>query len=84
MYYVSGPPSTVTVDGSKTQARLQKLIPGMEYIVNIIATKGFEESEPLSGSLITGVLSFAFCLSELMFTYGIVSYLKTHGLCPGR
>ncbi|XP_058528431.1 tenascin isoform X1 [Ochotona princeps] len=50
-----GPPSTVTVDGSKTQARLQKLIPGMEYIVNIIATKGFEESEPLSGSLITAL-----------------------------
>ncbi|XP_051711738.2 tenascin isoform X3 [Oryctolagus cuniculus] len=50
-----GPPATVTVDGTETQTRLVKLIPGMEYIVNIIATKGFEESEPLSGSLITAL-----------------------------
>nr|XP_051711738.1 tenascin isoform X4 [Oryctolagus cuniculus] len=50
-----GPPTTVTVDGTETQTRLVKLIPGMEYIVNIIATKGFEESEPLSGSLITAL-----------------------------
>ncbi|KAM6170464.1 tenascin isoform 5-T5 [Rhynchocyon petersi] len=52
---VGGPPSAVTVDGSQTQTRLVKLIPGMEYLVSIIATKGFEESEPVSGSLTTAL-----------------------------
>lgn len=31
-----------------------KLIPGVEYVVNITSVKGFEESEPVSGSLKTG------------------------------
>ncbi|XP_078231400.1 tenascin isoform X17 [Callithrix jacchus] len=48
-----GKPSMVTVDGTKTQTRLVKLIPGVEYLVNIIAMKGFEESEPVSGSFTT-------------------------------
>ncbi|XP_074251338.1 tenascin isoform X16 [Saimiri boliviensis] len=50
-----GKPSMVTVDGTKTQTRLVKLIPGVEYLVNIIATKGFEESEPVSGSFTTAL-----------------------------
>uniref|UniRef100_A0A2K5CUN1 Tenascin C n=1 Tax=Aotus nancymaae TaxID=37293 RepID=A0A2K5CUN1_AOTNA len=50
-----GKPSMVTVDGTKTQTRLVKLIPGVEYLVNIIAMKGFEESEPVSGSFTTAL-----------------------------
>ncbi|XP_033093549.1 tenascin isoform X5 [Trachypithecus francoisi] len=50
-----GTPSMVTVDGTKTQTRLVKLIPGVEYLVNIIAMKGFEESEPVSGSFTTAL-----------------------------
>ena len=45
----------VTVDGTKTQTRLAKLLPGAEYLVSVIAMKGFEESEPVSGSFSTGV-----------------------------
>uniref|UniRef100_A0A2K6DI85 Tenascin n=1 Tax=Macaca nemestrina TaxID=9545 RepID=A0A2K6DI85_MACNE len=48
-------PSMVTVDGTKTQTRLVKLVPGVEYLVNIIAMKGFEESEPVSGSFTTAL-----------------------------
>lgn len=50
-----GTPSVVTVDGSKSRTRLLKLIPGVEYTVSIISVKGFEESEPVSGTLTTGM-----------------------------
>ncbi|XP_049751081.1 tenascin isoform X4 [Elephas maximus indicus] len=50
-----GTPSVVTVDGTQTQTRLVKLIPGVEYLVNVIAMKGFEESDPISGSLTTAL-----------------------------
>ncbi|XP_008584652.1 PREDICTED: tenascin, partial [Galeopterus variegatus] len=50
-----GTPSMVTVDGTKTQTRLVKLTPGVEYLVSVIAMKGFEESEPISGSLTTAL-----------------------------
>ncbi|XP_032992911.1 tenascin isoform X3 [Lacerta agilis] len=50
-----GPPNYVTVDGSKSRTKLVKLIPGVEYIVSIISVKGFEESEPVSGSLTTAL-----------------------------
>uniref|UniRef100_A0A2K6F456 Tenascin n=1 Tax=Propithecus coquereli TaxID=379532 RepID=A0A2K6F456_PROCO len=50
-----GTPSAVTVDGTKTQTRLVKLVPGVEYFVNVIAMKGFEESEPVSGLLTTAL-----------------------------
>ncbi|XP_037653899.1 tenascin isoform X2 [Choloepus didactylus] len=50
-----GTPSVVTVDGTRTQAKLVQLIPGVEYLVSVIATKGFEESEPVSGSLTTAL-----------------------------
>ncbi|XP_010637745.1 tenascin isoform X1 [Fukomys damarensis] len=50
-----GMPSMVTVDGTMTEARLQQLIPGVEYLVSVIAMKGFEESEPVSGSLTTAL-----------------------------
>lgn len=46
----------VTVDGNKTQTKLMALLPGAEYLVSIIAMKGFEESEPVSGTFTTGVL----------------------------
>lgn len=52
-----GAPSMVTVDGTDTETRLVKLTPGVEYHVSIIAMKGFEESDPVSGSLTTGVCS---------------------------
>uniref|UniRef100_A0A667IAY0 Tenascin n=1 Tax=Lynx canadensis TaxID=61383 RepID=A0A667IAY0_LYNCA len=50
-----GTPSVVTVDGTKTQTRLAKLLPGAEYLVSVIAVKGFEESEPVSGSFTTAL-----------------------------
>ncbi|XP_077904192.1 tenascin isoform X6 [Ictidomys tridecemlineatus] len=50
-----GTPSMVTVDGTQTQTRLVKLIPGVEYLVSIVSMKGFEESEPVSGSLTTAL-----------------------------
>ncbi|XP_058550359.1 tenascin isoform X4 [Neofelis nebulosa] len=50
-----GTPSVVTVDGTKTQTRLAKLLPGAEYLVSVIAMKGFEESEPVSGSFTTAL-----------------------------
>lgn len=52
---VPGTPSAVTVDGTKTQTRLLRLLPGADYLVSVIALKGFEESEPVSGTLTTGV-----------------------------
>uniref|UniRef100_A0A8D2DUI3 Tenascin n=1 Tax=Sciurus vulgaris TaxID=55149 RepID=A0A8D2DUI3_SCIVU len=50
-----GAPSMVTVDGTQTETRLVKLIPGVEYLVSVISMKGFEESEPVSGSLTTAL-----------------------------
>ncbi|XP_076420475.1 tenascin isoform X7 [Peromyscus maniculatus bairdii] len=50
-----GAPSMVTVDGTDTETRLVKLTPGVEYHVSIIAMKGFEESDPVSGSLTTAL-----------------------------
>ncbi|XP_063000831.1 tenascin isoform X2 [Elgaria multicarinata webbii] len=50
-----GPPNAVTVDGSKSRTKLTRLIPGVEYVVSIISVKGFEESEPVSGSLTTAL-----------------------------
>ncbi|XP_045152574.1 tenascin isoform X1 [Echinops telfairi] len=52
---VGGTPSVVTVGGTQTGTHLVKLIPGMEYLVSVIAMKGFEESEPVSGSLTTAL-----------------------------
>ncbi|XP_036288688.1 tenascin isoform X2 [Pipistrellus kuhlii] len=50
-----GTPSTVTVDGTKTQTKLTTLLPGAEYLVSIVAMKGFEESEPISGTFTTAL-----------------------------
>ncbi|XP_040093621.1 tenascin isoform X10 [Oryx dammah] len=50
-----GTPSAVTVDGTKTQTRLLRLLPGADYLVSVIALKGFEESEPVSGTLTTAL-----------------------------
>ncbi|XP_021516255.2 tenascin isoform X2 [Meriones unguiculatus] len=50
-----GAPSMVMVDGTNTETRLVKLTPGVEYHVSIIAMKGFEESDPVSGSLTTAL-----------------------------
>lgn len=43
------------MDGTKTRTRLVRLLPGAEYLVSVVAMKGFEESEPVSGSFTTGV-----------------------------
>lgn len=45
----------MTVDGTKTQTRLLRLLPGADYLVSVIALKGFEESEPVSGTLTTAL-----------------------------
>ncbi|NXO63183.1 TENA protein, partial [Phainopepla nitens] len=50
-----GTPNVVTVDGSKTRTKLVKLVPGVDYNVSIISVKGFEESEPISGTLTTAL-----------------------------
>ncbi|KAM4761234.1 tenascin isoform 2-T3 [Cyanocitta cristata] len=50
-----GTPNVVTVDGSKTRTKLVKLVPGVDYNVSIISVKGFEESEPISGTLKTAL-----------------------------
>ncbi|XP_023579053.1 tenascin isoform X6 [Octodon degus] len=50
-----GMPSMVTVDGATTEARLVQLIPGVDYLVSVMAMKGFEESEPVSGSFTTAL-----------------------------
>ncbi|XP_058279140.1 tenascin isoform X1 [Hirundo rustica] len=50
-----GTPNVVTVEGSKTRTKLVKLIPGVDYNVSIISVKGFEESEPVSGTLKTAL-----------------------------
>ncbi|XP_067599635.1 tenascin isoform X3 [Pseudorca crassidens] len=50
-----GTPSVVTVAGTKTQIRLLRLLPGVEYLVSVTALKGFEESTPVSGMLTTAL-----------------------------
>ncbi|NXG50841.1 TENA protein, partial [Psilopogon haemacephalus] len=50
-----GAPNVVTVDGSKTRTKLVKLVPGVDYNVSIISLKGFEESEPISGTMKTAL-----------------------------
>ncbi|NXB75197.1 TENA protein, partial [Donacobius atricapilla] len=50
-----GTPNVVTVEGSKTKTKLVKLVPGVDYNVSIISVKGFEESEPVSGTLKTAL-----------------------------
>ncbi|NWS40678.1 TENA protein, partial [Probosciger aterrimus] len=50
-----GTPNIVTVDGSKTRTKLVKLVPGVDYNVSIVSVKGFEESEPISGTLKTAL-----------------------------
>lgn len=52
---MGGTPNVVTVDGSKTRTKLVKLVPGVDYNVSIISVKGFEESEPISGTLKTAL-----------------------------
>ncbi|XP_066112495.1 tenascin isoform X2 [Saccopteryx bilineata] len=50
-----GTPSAVTVGGTSTQTKLAGLFPGVEYLVSIVAMKGFEESEPVSGTFTTAL-----------------------------
>ncbi|XP_075295371.1 tenascin isoform X3 [Opisthocomus hoazin] len=50
-----GTANVVTVDGNKTRTKLVKLVPGVDYNVSIISVKGFEESEPVSGTLKTAL-----------------------------
>uniref|UniRef100_A0A8C7E7S6 Tenascin C n=1 Tax=Naja naja TaxID=35670 RepID=A0A8C7E7S6_NAJNA len=44
---------SLTVDGNQSRIKLVDLIPGIKYIINVVAIKGFEESDPVSGSLVT-------------------------------
>ncbi|XP_058015691.1 tenascin isoform X3 [Ahaetulla prasina] len=44
---------SLTVDGNRSRIKLVDLIPGVKYIVNVVAIKGFEESDPVSGFLLT-------------------------------
>ncbi|XP_061118377.1 tenascin-like isoform X1 [Conger conger] len=51
----SGVPILLAVDGSETQTGLSGLIPGMTYLVTVVAVRGLEESEPGAGSLTTAL-----------------------------
>lgn len=42
------------VDGRAQTQKLRGLIPGARYEVTVVSVRGFEESEPLTGFLITG------------------------------
>ncbi|XP_062873477.1 tenascin isoform X2 [Trichomycterus rosablanca] len=46
---------TNTVDGEESRAVLVNLIPGMTYLVTVVAVKGAEESEPASDQVTTGL-----------------------------
>lgn len=72
--HVPGTPSVVTVDGTKTQTRLVRLLPGAEYLVNVIAMKGFEESEPVSGSFATGAF-LTLCIIAHDSAAGKISFI---------
>ncbi|XP_072344357.1 tenascin isoform X10 [Scyliorhinus torazame] len=50
-----GASNTETVDGSKTRITLRKLIPATKYEIKVISVKGFEESEPISGTVDTAL-----------------------------
>ncbi|XP_048469310.1 tenascin [Rhincodon typus] len=50
-----GPSNTVTVDGRKTRTILKRLTPATEYEIKVIAVRGFEESEPVSGTVHTAL-----------------------------
>nr|XP_033771399.1 tenascin-X isoform X3 [Geotrypetes seraphini] len=48
-----GEPQSVNVDSGTTKTTLTGLIPGSRYEVSVMALRGFEESEPLTGFLTT-------------------------------
>ncbi|XP_043575885.1 tenascin isoform X9 [Chiloscyllium plagiosum] len=50
-----GPSNTVTVDGGKTQTILRRLTPATEYEVKVIAVRGLDESEAVSGTVRTAL-----------------------------
>uniref|UniRef100_F7F448 Tenascin XB n=1 Tax=Ornithorhynchus anatinus TaxID=9258 RepID=F7F448_ORNAN len=43
----------VMVDGLRREERLTGLVPGARYEVTVVSVRGFEESEPLTGFLVT-------------------------------
>lgn len=45
---------TVTVDGAKAKTTLVNLTPGQTYEISVTSVKGFEESDPSSGTVTTG------------------------------
>ncbi|KAJ8339423.1 hypothetical protein SKAU_G00362090 [Synaphobranchus kaupii] len=50
-----GTPMVMSVDGSENMAALSSLIPGMTYFVTVVAVRGLEESEPVTGSVTTAL-----------------------------
>ncbi|XP_041094570.1 tenascin-like isoform X4 [Polyodon spathula] len=50
-----GTPQTVTVDGAKAKTTLVNLTPGQTYEISVTSVKGFEESDPSSGTVTTGL-----------------------------
>ncbi|XP_058861387.1 tenascin-like isoform X2 [Acipenser ruthenus] len=50
-----GTPLTVTVDGAKAKTTLVNLTPGQTYEISVTSVKGFEESDPSSGTVTTGL-----------------------------
>lgn len=54
----AGNPDTVTTDGTLSEALLPNLIPGETYRVTVVAVKGLEESDPVTDTLTTCMMTF--------------------------
>ncbi|MGH0156852.1 UNVERIFIED_CONTAM: hypothetical protein FKN15_045014 [Acipenser sinensis] len=48
-----GEPHSVTVKGRKSQVTLSRLVPGSRYEVSVMSVRGMDESEPITGVVIT-------------------------------
>lgn len=48
----------MTADGSVSESLLVDMVPGKSYQVTVSALKGLEESEPSTGTVTTGLISF--------------------------
>ncbi|KAG2468835.1 TENA protein, partial [Polypterus senegalus] len=66
-----GEPYSVQVEGSKSQVTLTNLVPGSKYDISVMSVQGREESDPVTGIVLTGPemnLSTAGNITELPLT----------------
>ncbi|XP_058866764.1 tenascin-like isoform X2 [Acipenser ruthenus] len=48
-----GEPHSVTVEGRKSRVTLSRLVPGSRYEVSVMSVRGMDESEPITGVVMT-------------------------------